>query len=267
MNMLIDGMVEAALCAAGKILDIYDADFRVEIKGDRSPVTEADQAAEQIVAQHLTAIASDIPIVAEEAAAAGNIPPISDQFFLVDPLDGTKEFISRNGEFTVNVALIRDGLPVLGVIYAPVLGCLFAGQVGKKAWRADVPDPRVSHGLDNRRSIAVRDAGQRLDVLGSRSHCTPETDRFLEGIRLGEKKCIGSSLKFCLLASGEADLYPRLGRTMEWDTAAGDAILTAAGGLVQTLDGNRLRYGKVDQSLPFENPHFIASNHCRQVAS
>ncbi len=258
MTKLAEAMVEAALCAAEVILDVYDEDFDVEIKGDNSPVTKADEAAEAVILEHLAKLAPTVPVVAEEAVAAGNIPVVDGEFFLVDPLDGTKEFIKKNGEFTVNIALIRDNVPVLGVIFTPAKGWLFVGEVGKGAWRAEVADPRHSHEIVGRRDIAVREAGEVLDVVGSRSHHTPEAEEFLKDYAVGEKKSIGSSLKFCLLASGDADLYPRFGRTMEWDTAAGDAILTAAGGTVQTVDGNRLQYGKVVQDdAPFANPFFI----------
>ncbi|WP_319533076.1 3'(2'),5'-bisphosphate nucleotidase CysQ [uncultured Cohaesibacter sp.] len=259
MTGLCDGLVEAALEAAEVILDIYETDFDVEIKGDESPVTRADQAAEAIILKHLAALAPGIPVVAEESVAAGHIPDIDGEFFLVDPLDGTKEFIKRNGEFTVNIALIRDNVPVMGVIHTPAKGFLFAGEVGKGAWRAEVADPRKSHELTNCRPISVRTPGEEVCVVGSRSHHTPEAEAYLKAYCLGEKKAIGSSLKFCLLAAGEADLYPRYGRTMEWDTAAGDAILSAAGGTVLTTDGARLTYGKrLQDDAPFANPFFIA---------
>lgn len=260
MTGLCDGMVGAALSAAEVILEIYEGEIDVEIKGDETPVTKADQAAEAVILEHLARLAPAIPVVAEEAVAAGRIPQIDGEFFLVDPLDGTKEFIKRNGEFTVNIALVRDNVPVIGVIYTPAKGWLFAGEVGKGAWRAEVADPRKNHRLENHRSISVRQAGDKVDVVGSRSHHTEGAVEFLKAYRIGEQKAIGSSLKFCLLAAGEADLYPRFGRTMEWDTAAGDAILTAAGGCVKNLDGSRLQYGKVIQEdAPFANAFFIAT--------
>ena len=256
---LIEGMVDAALNAGALILEIYETDFNVEIKDDASPVTKADQAAEAVILEALRSVAPDIPIIAEESVAAGIIPEIDSDFFLVDPLDGTKEFIQRNGEFTVNIALIRDHLPAIGVIYTPVKGWLFVGEVGKGAWRADIPTSRKDHGSFERRAIQTRKAGACVDVVGSRSHHTPEAEDYLKSYEIGEKRCIGSSLKFCLLAAGEADLYPRYSCTMEWDTAAGDAILTAAGGTVETTDGKRLRYGKrTGAERAFENPHFIA---------
>lgn len=260
MTGLCDGMVEAALSAAETILDIYDGEIDVALKGDETPVTKADKAAERIILAHLADLAPTVPVVAEEAVAEGHVPQIDGEFFLVDPLDGTKEFIRRNGEFTVNIAYLMEERPQIGIIYTPAKGWLFVGEVGKGAWRATVEDPRLSHDLSDKMSIAVRPCGKSQDVVGSRSHPSPQTEHYLQAIAVGEKKAIGSSLKFCLLAAGEADLYPRFGRTMEWDTAAGDAILTAAGGRVQTLDGTLLTYGKIGQAdVPFANPNFIAS--------
>jgi 3'-phosphoadenosine 5'-phosphosulfate (PAPS) 3'-phosphatase len=226
-------MIEAALCAAETILDIYETDFDVEIKGDASPVTQADKAAEAVILKHLAQIAPDVPVVAEEAAAEGNIPDVDGDFFLV------------------------------GVIYTPAKGWLYAGDVDAGCWQGDVADPRVSHEIANWRAIAVRKhVDGSVDVVGSRSHHTPEAEDYLKAFTVGNHKSIGSSLKFCLLAAGEADIYPRFGRTMEWDTAAGDAILSAAGGTVETTDGKRLQYGKVIQDdAPFANPFFIAKAH------
>nr|WP_321455521.1 3'(2'),5'-bisphosphate nucleotidase CysQ [uncultured Cohaesibacter sp.] len=259
MTSLLQGLIEAALCASETILDIYETDFDVEIKGDNSPVTQADKAAEAVILKHLAQIAPDIPVVAEESASEGKIPHVNGEFFLVDPLDGTKEFIKKNGEFTVNIALIRNNVPVMGVIFTPAKGWLYAGDVEKGCWKGDVADPRSCHDICNWHDIKVRQAADKVDVVGSRSHHTPEAEAYLKDFNVGEQKSIGSSLKFCLLASGEADLYPRFGRTMEWDTAAGDAILSAAGGTVVTPDGNRLQYGKaVQDDAPFANPFFIA---------
>nr|WP_319391657.1 3'(2'),5'-bisphosphate nucleotidase CysQ [uncultured Cohaesibacter sp.] len=256
---LFEGIIEAALCASEAILDIYETGFDVEIKSDASPVTKADQAAEAIILEHLSRLAPGIPVVAEETVAAGRIPQIGNEFFVVDPLDGTKEFIKRNGEFTVNIALVRDHESVMGVIFAPAKGWLYAGEVGKGSWRGDVADPRVSHEITGWRKIKVRKPSEELDVVGSRSHNTPETEEYLKAYNVRMKTAIGSSLKFCLIASGEADLYPRFSRTMEWDTAAGDAILSAAGGTVVTPDGECLKYGKVVQDdAPFANPFFFA---------
>jgi 3'(2'), 5'-bisphosphate nucleotidase len=206
------------------IMDIYATDFDVSRKDDASPVTVADQQAEAVILAGLAKIAPGVPVVAEEAVAAGHIPAVAERFFLVDPLDGTKEFISRNGEFTVNIALIEHGIPVLGLVYAPAIGRLYTGVLGQGAWLEDA---------QGRRAISCRAVpAEGLTVVA------------------------GSSLKLCLVAAGEADLYPRLGRTMEWDIASGDAVLRAAGGLVTVVaDGTPLRYGKAG----FDNPHFAAA--------
>jgi 3'(2'), 5'-bisphosphate nucleotidase len=226
---------------------IYATDFAVRGKSDASPVTEADERAEAVIVQRLRALTPDIPIVAEEAVAAGQVPEVGHRFWLVDPLDGTKEFASRNGEFTVNIALIDGGVPVLGVVLAPAIGRLFAGAAGLGA---------LAEQGGSRRAIRCRAVpAEGLTVVSSRSHGDAAAlDAFLAGRRVAASVNAGSSLKLCLLAAGEADLYPRFGRTMEWDIAAGHAVLLAAGGRVVTLQGEPLRYGKPG----FENPHFVA---------
>lgn len=254
----IDDLLALALRAGDEILKVYAQDFAVEIKADDSPVTIADTRAEAVILEGLHTLAPTIPVVAEESVAAGSVPPPSQTFFLVDPLDGSKEFISRNGEFTVNIALVVNGNPVLGVVHAPALKRIWWGGVGEGAQCADVADGV----LVNRHEIGVSTvpvAGLR--VVGSRSHATPECDAFLKTIDIAEFVGAGSSLKFCMLAEGQADLYPRFGRTMEWDTAAGDAVLRAAGGRVVTLDGNDLVYGKRQQrdDVDFANPFFLAT--------
>jgi sulfate adenylyltransferase subunit 2/3'(2'), 5'-bisphosphate nucleotidase len=245
------------LAAGAEILRIYATDFAVTDKSDASPVTEADQRAEAIILESLKHMAPDIPVVAEEEAAAGRVPSTATRFFLVDPLDGTKEFISRNGEFTVNIALIENGEPVRGAVYAPALGRLYWGARGEGAFMADVVDGKPGEV----RPIRVRAApSEGLSAVGSRSHGGEETHAYLKAFEIADFVAAGSSLKLCLLAEGKADIYPRMGRTMEWDIAAGDAILRAAGGRVETLDGQALRYGKRDQSADsdFANPHFVA---------
>lgn len=233
---------------------IYATPFEVQGKADDSPVTLADQQAESVILAGLRALVPDIPIVAEEAAAAGDVPDLATAggcFWLVDPLDGTKEFVQRNGEFTVNIALIERGVPVLGVVLAPALdegrGRLWSGVVGQGAWVSDA---------QGRRAMACRAVPEvGLTVLGSRSHGDAAAlDAYLAGRQVAEVKAAGSSLKLCLIAEGRADLYPRFGRTMEWDIAAGHAVLAAAGGRVCTLEGAPLAYGKPG----FENPHFVA---------
>lgn len=250
-------LLEVAIAAGAEILRIYETDFAVAYKADESPVTLADIAAETIIVAALRQMAPDIAVVAEEAAAAGQVPLTAESFFLVDPLDGSKEFITRNGEFTVNIGLIEHGAPVLGVVYAPALGRIWWGGVGEGAFSARVVDGAIA----GPQKICVRGvAPGGVDVVGSRSHGASDTDAWLQRFQVAKFVPAGSSLKFCLVASGEADLYPRLGRTMEWDTAAGDAILRAAGGRVETLCGELLCYGKRNQGhdSDFANPHFVA---------
>jgi 3'(2'), 5'-bisphosphate nucleotidase len=244
----LDAVAAIALRAGELILDIYKTDFAVRGKSDASPVTEADERAERLIVPALQALAPEVPVVAEEAMAAGAAPEVGDWFWLVDPLDGTKEFISRNGEFTVNIALVQRGAPVLGVVLAPALGRLFAGVVGQGA-HVEQQGQRLA--IQTR---AVPTAG--LTVMASRSHGDAAAlETFLAGRKVAALAHAGSSLKLCLVAAGEADLYPRLGRTMEWDIAAGHAVLAAAGGRVTDLQGAPLRYGKPG----FENPHFVAA--------
>jgi 3'(2'), 5'-bisphosphate nucleotidase len=217
-------------------------------KADGSPVTDADQAAEALILAGLKRLTPEIPVVAEEEVAAGRVPDISGgRFWLVDPLDGTREFIKGNGEFTVNIGLIEEGRPVLGVIHIPTQRRGYAGMVAERfvvAADEDGPD----------RPIAARPVPPRdLVVVASRSHRTPELEAYIARLPAKSSASAGSSLKFCLVAEGRADVYPRLGRTMEWDTAAGHAIVEAAGGRVQLLDGGPLVYGKAG----FENPNFV----------
>jgi 3'(2'), 5'-bisphosphate nucleotidase len=234
--------------AAEVILEVYHGDFSVHDKADASPVTAADERAEALIVPALHALTPALPVVAEEAAARGEAPVPGALFWLVDPLDGTREFVARNGEFTVNIALVHGGEPVLGVVYAPVSGRMFAGARGQGAWLAE---PGAA-----RRAIACRRApADGLVLACSRSHGDDAAlARWLGATVVARRVVAGSSLKFGLLAAGEADLYPRLGRTMEWDTAAGHAVLAAAGGSVCDLAGRPLRYGKPG----CENPHFVA---------
>ncbi|KAI5914037.1 3'(2'),5'-bisphosphate nucleotidase CysQ [Thauera sp. 2A1] len=244
---LLERLLPVARAAGAAIMEIYATDFAVRGKDDASPVTEADERAEALILPELARLTPDIPVVSEEEASAGRIPAVADRFWLVDPLDGTKEFISRNGEFTVNIALVEHGTPVLGVVFAPALDRLFAGAAGAGGFAED-------KGV--RRSIACRmPPMEGLTVVASRSHGDADAlAAFLAGRKVASQTNAGSSLKLCLVAAGEADVYPRLGRTMEWDIAAGDAVLRAAGGSVNTLDGKVLTYGKPD----FANPHFAA---------
>jgi 3'(2'), 5'-bisphosphate nucleotidase len=254
---LAEQLVAVALEAGAVIMQIYAAPAAARVKTDGSPVTEADERAEAVITQHLAALAPEIPIIAEEAVAAGRAPATAGNFFLVDPLDGTKEFISGNGEFTVNIALIQDGVPVWGVVYAPALGLIYTGGKEIPPRRGNVVAEKISGWTD----LAVRAVPAALTVIGSRSHGGAETEAFIAKFPVAEFVAAGSSLKFCRLAEGAADLYPRMGRTMEWDIAAGDAVLRAAGGAVLTLDGAPLAYGKRNQThdSDFANPHFVAT--------
>jgi 3'(2'), 5'-bisphosphate nucleotidase len=253
-HALLQSLIYTAQRAGGAIMAVYATDFAVRDKADASPVTAADEAAEKIILADLAAIAPTVPVVAEESVAAGRVPVIADRFFLVDPLDGTREFISRRDEFTVNVALIEAGQPVLGVVYAPARRELYWGDVlAGKAGHIDAdPDgtmPSMGAAIQARPVPA-----HGLTALASRSHRTPETDALLANYSVGEFLSIGSSLKFCLVAAGRADLYPRIGTTMEWDTAAGHAVLAAAGGSVTGLEGEPFIYGKPG----FRNGNFVA---------
>lgn len=240
--------VEVIAREAGRaILAVYGTDLPVQHKADASPVTEADTRAEACILPALARLTPGIPTVSEEAASQGTVPTVADRFWLVDPLDGTKEFIARNGEFTVNIALVVEGRPLLGVVFAPALNRLFAGVVGRGAWLEEA---------GHRRAIRCRAVPpQGCTVVASRSHGDAQAlAGFLAGRLVAATCSVGSSLKFCLLAAGEADLYPRFGPTMAWDTAAGDAVLTAAGGRVCSLDGKPLAYGQAG----FLNPPFVA---------
>lgn len=250
LSDLLPDVIAIARQAGEAIMAVYATDFDAREKDDSSPVTDADEAAEALIVPALREIAPDIPVVAEEAAAAGDLPDVADgPFWLVDPLDGTKEFLSRNGEFTVNIALIDEGRPVLGVVLAPATGALYTGVEGLGATR------RLGDAHDQRITVRPPPA-DGVTVIASRRHGDPEEiARFLGGRSIGEMVNAGSSLKFCKVAAGEADVYPRFGRTMEWDTAAGQAVLTAAGGLVTTVEGSTLHYAK---NAIFENPHFVA---------
>ena len=246
---------------AGKVILAYYAeggDMEIRAKEDASPVTAADEAAEEKILELLRKLTPDIPIVSEEAASAGDIPDVSNgRFWLVDPLDGTKEFISHNGEFTVNIALIENGIPVAGVVHAPALAMTWSGATRADA-QGDGGSAVATFSETDKPAMAIRARGipeEGAVVVASRRHGdTDELDRFLSDYKVADMRSAGSSIKFCLVATAKADLYPRFGRSMEWDTAAGHAVLLAAGGQVVTRDGKPLRYGKPG----FENPYFIA---------
>jgi 3'(2'),5'-bisphosphate nucleotidase len=254
---LADALAVAAITAGRAILDVRRRGYRAERKADASPVTEADRAAEAILIAAIREAAPGVPIVAEEACAAGEVPEVHGAFFLVDALDGTREFVRGDDDFTVNVALVHDGAPVLGVVHVPVGGETFVGIAGVGAWM--IPSDGGA-----RRPLHVRAAPELLDVVASKSHRTPETDRYIARYPVRSLVAAGSSLKFCCLAEGRADLYPRMGPTMQWDTAAGDAVLRAAGGRTLTLDGAPLAYGPGagEGGEAYRNPWFVALGDC-----
>ena len=237
---------DLAAKAGADILAIRDRGFQVHRKADHSVVTEADHAAEKIIVAGLRDMLPDCTIVAEEEAAAGRIPAATQEFWLIDPLDGTREFVAGGNDFVVNIGLVRAGRPVLGVVGVPATGETFGGIVGMGAWRQ-------KDGM--RSAISVRAPPREgLTVVASRHHGDQgRLDAFLGGRPVAAVVNFGSSLKFCRIAEGRADLYPRFGRTMEWDTCAPQAVLEAAGGSVETLDGQPLGYGKPE----WENPHFV----------
>ena len=244
----VEQVGDIARRAGAEIMKIYETDFAVDAKADSSPVTEADRVSEALIVEALQhEITSDFPVVAEEAFAAGIKPDIGGvAFWLVDGLDGTKEFVKRNGEFTVNIALIEAGRPVLGVVHAPAVNATYWGSAYGSFAETD-------GGRARQVSCRPRPTGGLVAAL-SRSHRGAEVDEFLSQFQIDKEISAGSSLKFGLVASGRADLYPRLGRTMEWDIAAGHAVVRFAGGRVVDLEGVEIHYGKPG----FENPPFVA---------
>ncbi|MCQ8184528.1 3'(2'),5'-bisphosphate nucleotidase CysQ [Parvularcula maris] len=259
MSPLKNVMVEAALAGSRVVLDVYERGAAVKEKADGSPVTEADEKAEAAILDVLHRGAATIPIIAEESVAGGQVPKASPIFFLVDPLDGTKEFVQRTGEFTVNIALIEDGVPAAGVVTVPAQGMLYFGDA-TEAFRQRY-DFASGTAKGEEEMIAVRSAPDSGAIaMTSRSHGSTETQAMLKRLGVTDVLPAGSSLKFCAIAEGRADLYPRLGRTMEWDTAAAHAVLRAAGGEVYVFDGQKrgpaLAYGKEERG--FDNPHFLA---------
>ncbi|WP_404835430.1 3'(2'),5'-bisphosphate nucleotidase CysQ [Aeromonas media] len=237
-----------ARAAGDAILTIYRQPFAVEYKQDESPLTAADQGAHEVIVQALARLAPDIPVLSEESDAETMQARLGwSRYWLVDPLDGTKEFVSRNGEFTVNIALIDHGRPVWGLVYAPVLDRLWYGGKGIGAWR-------VADGTHKAIQTRPHEAGQAWRVVGSRNHLSQATLDYLAPLGEVELVSMGSSLKFCIIAEGGAELYPRLAPTCEWDTAAAQAVLEGAGGSVTQLDGSSLAYNKPD----ILNPWFVA---------
>jgi len=247
-DRLLDEIAGAAREAGEAILMIVRRGFDVEAKHDRSPVTEADRAAELVILAALARAAPGVPVIAEEEVAAGRIPAHGEIFFLVDPLDGTKEFVRGGDDYTVNIGLIERGVPKLGVVFAPATGRLHSGLVGEGAW--------LDEG-QGRRPISTRSRGETITAVASKSHLNQETIDYLEAaVGTCGYVSVGSSLKFCIVAEGQADIYPRASPTSEWDTAAGHALLLAAGGLVDGPNGRPLEYGKPT----FLNRAFVATS-------
>lgn len=245
-SKLTNAVVDIALKAGDIVMDVFNSDFEVRAKADKSPVTVADERAEAFIVERLSALAPAIPVVGEELYAAGQRPDISGGvFWLVDALDGTSEFTKRGQDFTVNIALIENGISILGVVHAPALGFTCWGSPdGAFRRTGDGPVERIS---------ARRPGHDGLVAVISKSHASNETE-YLKDEKIAGSVNRGSSLKFCLVAAGEADIYPRLGPTSEWDIAAGHALLSAAGGSVTQLDGSPIAYGKANVL----NPHFVA---------
>jgi 3'(2'), 5'-bisphosphate nucleotidase len=255
LKALATALLPITASAGEAIMRVYDGDFAVVNKSDDSPLTLADLESQRVIQEGLARLTPGIPVLSEESAQA----PWDErrswrELWVVDPLDGTREFVKRNGEFTINIALVADHEPVLGIISAPAIGVLYWGAVGIGAFRRRPGEPETS--------IAIAAPSRPLRIVGSRSHGSRETEAYLE--RLGEQPGgyvqtgVGSSLKFCLVAEGSADLYPRFGPTSEWDTAAGQAVLEAAGGRVTRIDGHRLRYNCRESLV---NGDFLAFGH------
>jgi len=245
---LIDPIVALAGQAGDAILEVYASDFDVQSKGDESPLTQADLASNRQIVSGLAEMTPDLPVISEETG----LPTYGERskwptYWLIDPLDGTREFVNRNGEFTVNIALIADGRPVFGVVHVPVQGKTYVGCEGHGAeLRADGEQPKPIHVAQN--------SAQPVRVVGSRSHRGASLDAFIENLGDCDLVPMGSSLKFCVVAEGGADIYPRLGPTSEWDTAAAQAVVEQAGGTVVTLDGKPMKYNQKEEIL---NPHFM----------
>ncbi|MGL1919575.1 MAG: 3'(2'),5'-bisphosphate nucleotidase CysQ [Hyphomicrobiales bacterium] len=266
MNQYLNQLAELSIQAGRQIMEIYAKDFEIYTKQDESPVTEADQLAEDIIIKGLKNITPEIPIIAEEMASEGALPQLSattdEAFYLVDPLDGTKEFINKRDAFTVNIALIKNHKPVVGVIFAPALNLLFCADVQNNiAVKFELNDDFDFINPRSKQDISTGNLTiNPFKILASRSHLNVQTEDYIQNLKdkHGEVEIInvGSSLKLCLLAAGDADIYPRFGPTMEWDIAAGHAILAASGGHIETEKGDDFTYG--DQDNDFKNGNFIA---------
>lgn len=249
MDSLLTQVLGIAREAGSAILKVYAQDFEVEIKADHSPVTAADNAANQVILDGLNALQEKIPILSEEGGEDFTGPDAKGRYWLIDPLDGTKEFVKRNDEFTVNIALIEDGKPVLGVVLAPVFNVAYIAAKGVGAFKIDERGQQYPIHVSGK-----PDEGQNWRVMGSRSHANPHLERWLKQLGPHETRSMGSSLKFGIIAEGSADVYPRLGPTSLWDTAAAQAVIEQAGGRVVTLEGAPLSYAYPDKIL---NPSFV----------
>ena len=254
---LMDDLTAIVSRAAAVIQRVAPADAARRTKADRTPVSDADEAAEAVLLDELARLMPEVPVVSEEACARGELPRLGARFFLVDPLDGTREFLAGLDEYTVNVALVADGVPQLGVIAAPAQGRIWRGAIGLGGERLNLAPGAAPAAARNAMPLRPRRRPQR-DVIAtvSRSHLDPRTAAFVAGLANAEQMVCGSSLKFCRLAEGLADVYPRLAPTCEWDIAAGHAILTACGGTMAAPDGHPLAYGGVDEM--FRVPGFVA---------
>ena len=262
---LLDELTGIASRAGDAIMRVRRAGAAVRTKADASPVTEADEAAEAIILNGLALALPGITVVSEEAASQGQMPEVPDTFILVDPLDGTREFIDGRDEFTVNIAIIRDGRPVAGIVGAPALDAIWRGAIGAGSERLRLQPGAAAKAAGERtilRTHAHQDGPWRAMV--SRSHLDPKTEQWLTRFPAIDRMDCGSSVKFCRIAEGKADVYPRLGRTSEWDIAAGDAVLCAAGGVVLTLEGEPVRYGQVARDLKV--PSFVAWSDPKDAA-
>ena len=256
---LTDALLPAVLEAGRVEMAYYASGVRIQNKADSSPVTAADQEAEVILIKALSAFAPSIAVVAEESSAAGHVAKIGSTFFLVDPLDGTKEFIKKNGDFTINIGLVSKGRPIYGIVYAPAMDQLYVTIGADHAIETRIAPSSSVQSLSECQTARLHTRvpnPEGLIALESRSHRSAATDDFLKQLPISGVRAAGSSLKFCLIARGEADLYPRIGPTCEWDTAAAHAVLEAAGGGVVQVDGSPLVYGKT--AAHYLNPHFVA---------
>jgi 3'(2'), 5'-bisphosphate nucleotidase len=254
---LLDALTQIASQAGEAIMRVRLAGTAVRTKADASPVTEADEAAEAIILDGLARTLPGVVVVSEEAASQGSLPDLPDTFILVDPLDGTREFIDGRDEFTVNIAIVRDGRPVSGIVGAPALNAIWRGAAGAGSERLRLQPGAASRDATERVTLHTSvHQGDAWRAMVSRSHLDPKTEQWLTRFAAVDRMDCGSSVKFCRIAEGKADVYPRLGRTSEWDIAAGDAVLTAAGGVVLSLDGTPVRYGQIERELKV--PSFVA---------